>query len=469
MTKLMVIILSTAMAVGGFATPSLGDVGSPFENDTQIREARMAWWRDARFGMFVHWGLYSGLAGTWKGEPVGDHGGMEWIQQRVKADTWEYAHEGIPHFRPAEGFAEDWAQLARDAGCKYVVFTSKHHEGFALHDSSVTDYDAHDLVGRDLCREIVDAVRSKGLRVGFYHSVIDWHHPQYDYDAASNLPHPLHGQTSPNGPRNHAIYIDYLHHQVRELMSNYGTIDIMWWDFSQPGNEGPFWRANELMAMVRGLQPAIITNDRLYALPPNIKRDDSVNRLRKWGPERGDFTTPEQVVPSTGVPGVDWEVCMTMNTTWGYSEHDRAWKSTETLLRTLIDIVSKGGNYLLNIGPKGDGSIPEESITSMRAIGDWMKINGEAIYCTTASPFEPPSWGRYTAKPGKLYVHVFDWPTDGTLTLPLGGMNVKQTYLLSDASKSPLNVEKASDTIKINVPAKAPDSIASVIVVDYVE
>lgn len=438
------------------------------QESPEARDARMAWWREARFGMFVHWGLYSGLAGTWKGESVGDRGGMEWIQQRVKADTWEYAHEAVPHFRPEEGFAEDWAQLAKDAGCQYVVFTSKHHDGFALHDSEVTDYDAHDLVGRDLCKEIVEAVRAQGLRVGFYHSVIDWHHPQYDYDAASSLPHPLHGQPSPNGPRNHAIYLEYLHHQVRELMSNYGTIDILWWDYSKPENEGPFWRADELVAMVRELQPAIITNDRLYAIP-NIEKDDSVGRLHQWKPERGDFTTPEQTVPSTGVPGVDWEVCMTMNTTWGYSAHDHAWKSTETLLRNLIDIVSKGGNYLLNIGPKGDGSIPEESITSMRAIGEWLKVNGESIYGTTASPFEPPAWGRYTSKPGKLYVHVFDWPADGVLQIPDNGNGVTKAYLLVDASKSPAMVEASTDAVTIKLPSNAPDAIASVVVVDYAE
>ncbi|MHC4700227.1 MAG: alpha-L-fucosidase, partial [Planctomycetota bacterium] len=155
------------------------------------RDARMQWWRSARFGMFVHWGLYSGLAGTWEGKPVGTRGGMEWIQQRVRVDTWEYAHNAVPKFRPKEGFARDWARLARQAGCRYVVFTTKHHDGFCLFDSEYTTYDAHDLVGRDLCREIVDAVRNEGLKVGFYHSVIDWHHPQYDYIEADQLPHPL--------------------------------------------------------------------------------------------------------------------------------------------------------------------------------------------------------------------------------------------------------------------------------------
>jgi alpha-L-fucosidase len=432
------------------------------------RDARMKWWREARFGMFVHWGLYSGLAGTWKGKPVGTRGGMEWIQQRVRADTWEYAHEAVPHFLPKPGFATEWAKLARVAGCRYVVFTTKHHDGFCLFQSEYTTYDARDLVGRDLCREIVDAVRAEGLRVGFYHSVIDWHHPQYDYLKADQLPHPLKGKPSPNGPRNHDIYVDYLHRQARELFSNYGTLDIIWWDYSKKGNEGPFWRADALMAMARDLQPGIISNNRLYHIP-HIEKDDSVGRLRTWKPEEGDFTTPEQTIPSTGIPGVDWEVCMTMNTTWGYSEHDQAWKSDETLIRHLIDIVSKGGNYLLNIGPKGDGSVPQESIDSMRAIGRWMAVNGEAIHETTASPYEKPAWGRYTAKAGKLYVHVFDWPDDRILRVPLISAQVKRAYFLADPTNRtlPLETLAGSETLVLKLPERAPDPIASVFVVEH--
>jgi alpha-L-fucosidase len=429
------------------------------------RDARMQWWRQARFGMFVHWGLYSGLAGTWKGEPVGTRGGMEWIQQRVGADTWEYAHEAVPHFRPTEGFATEWARLAKEAGCRYVVFTTKHHDGFDLFDSEYTTYDAHDLVGRDLCKEITDAIRAEGLKVGFYHSVIDWHHPQYDYDKANRLPHPLHGKPSPNGPRNHDIYVKYLHQQARELFSNYGPLDIIWWDYSKEGNEGPFWRSDELMAMTRSLQPAIISNNRLYHIP-NIEKEDSVDRLKKWKPEQGDFTTPEQTIPSTGIPGVDWEVCMTMNTTWGYSDHDHAWKSNETLIHNLIDIVSKGGNYLLNIGPKGDGSIPQESTDAMHAIGAWMATNGEAIYETNASPFEQPAWGRYTKKPGKLYAHVFEWPTNGKLSVPLKGERVTKAYLLADAGHAALKTQTSSDGVTIQLPTQAPDAIASVIAIE---
>ncbi|MCP5518880.1 MAG: alpha-L-fucosidase [Verrucomicrobiales bacterium] len=428
---------------------------------TAAREARMAWWREARFGMFVHWGLYSGLAGTWQGKAVGTRGGMEWIQQRVKADTYEYAHEAIPRFQPKPGFAREWARVAKQAGCKYVVFTSKHHDGFALHQSATTDYDAGDVTGRDLVREIVDALRAEGLRVGFYHSVIDWHHPQYDYAAAEGLPHPLAGRSFPNGPRDHSLYLDYLHGQVRELVSNYGTVDVLWWDYSKPGAEGEFWRADALVRMVKNHQPDIIMNNRLYRIP-HIEKEDSVDRLKTWKPTEGDFTTPEQTVPSTGIPGVDWEACMTMNTSWGYSDHDDAWKSAEQLIRHLVDIASKGGNYLLNVGPKADGSIPPESVERMAAIGAWMRVNGEAIYGTTASPLAEPGFdGRVTAKDGLLFLHVFDRPADGRIHLP----RAVQSARFLGATES-LNCERMATGTVISLPAALPDPVCSVIRVE---
>jgi alpha-L-fucosidase len=431
------------------------------------RDARMKWWREARFGMFVHWGLYSGLAGTWEGKPVAMTGGMEWIQQRVKTDTKTYAERAIPLFKPKPGFAREWARLAKEAGCRYVVFTTKHHDGFALHDSKVSDFDAGDVLHRDLTREIVDAVRREGMRVGFYHSVIDWHHDQYEYARSKQLPHPLRGQEYPNGPRDHKKYLAYLHAQVDELISNYGPVDILWWDYSAVDFQGDeAWRAFELMAKVRAKHPRIVMNNRLFRLPEAGFTGMGTNAISpKLDPKYADFITPEQHIPATGMPGVDWETCMTMNTTWGYSEHDRKWKSNETLLRNLIDIASKGGNYLLNIGPKADGSVPPESVTAMQAIGAWMKKHGDAIYATSASPFPKLEWGRSTRKdlPGgraRLYLHVFDWPKDGKLVVPFTGR--AQARLAG----KPLAVTAGDGQTAIAVPPQAPDPIASVVEVD---
>ena len=436
-------------------------VGQTIPEKPQQRDARMAWWREARFGMFVHWGLYSGLAGSWKEKQVAKHGGMEWLQFRVKAESEEYAKEATPHFKPKKGFATHWAKLAKQAGCKYIVFTSKHHDGFSLHDSKTTTFDAKDLVDRDLCKEIVEACRAEGLKVGFYHSVIDWHHPQYDYKKAEGLPHPLNGKESPNGARDHSKYVDYLHQQVEELMTGYGEVDIVWWDYSKPNAQGPFWRADDLMKMVRKHQPHIVSNNRLFKTG---KLKESDKKLATWRPELGDFTTPEQHIPSTGLAGVDWEVCMTMNTTWGYSKHDQAWKSDTKLIHNLVDAVSKGGNYLLNIGPKGDGSIPDPSVKSMEAIGRWMKVNGQSIYGTQASPFEKPKWGRFTSGDGIIYAHVFQWPTDAKLKIALGDMEISRAYLLADKETN-LSLSLSEGELVIDLPEEAPDSIASVIAI----
>ncbi|MBE0657993.1 MAG: alpha-L-fucosidase [Bryobacteraceae bacterium] len=435
------------------------------------REARMKWWREARFGMFVHWGLYSGLAGTWEGKPVATRGGMEWIQNRVKADTKTYAERAIPLFKPTPDFARQWARLAKLAGCRYVVFTTKHHDGFALHNSKVSDYDAGSVLNRDLTKEIVDAIRGEGLRVGFYHSVIDWHHDQYGYAHSKQLPHPLRDQPYPAGTRDHAKYVAYLHSQVDELTSNYGKVDILWWDYSAVDFQGEqAWRAFDLLAKVRAKQPAVIMNNRLFRIPEAGFNGMGTSAISaRMEPQYGDFITPEQHIPAIGMPGVDWETCMTMNTTWGYSDHDHAWKSNEILIRNLIDIASKGGNYLLNIGPKADGSVPVESVRALEAMGAWMKVNGASIYSTAASPFEELDWGRATLKqlPGgkaRLYLHVFEWPKDGKLVVPLANAGSAKARLL--AGGKALKISAASTSLTIQVPAAAPDPIATVIELD---
>ena len=431
----------------------------------------MAWWREARFGMFVHWGLYSGLAGTWDGKAVGTKGGMEWIQNSVKADTDTYAKAAMPLFQPKPGFATEWARLAREAGCRYLVFTTKHHEGFALHDSKVTDYDAGSVLQRDLVKEIVEACRAEGLRVGFYHSVIDWHHDQYEYALSKQLPHPLKGKPYPNGSREHAKYLEFLAAQAKELLTRYGPVDILWWDYSAQDFQGQeAWRAFDLMNMARTCQPGIIMNNRLFRSPEaGWASMATEGYLPHLDPKFGDFITPEQHIPATGMPGVDWETCMTLNTTWGYSDHDHAWKSDETLIRNLVDIASKGGNYLLNIGPKRDGSVPEESAKSLGAIGAWMKVNGEAIRGTAASPFAVLDWGRCTQKPiaggnTRLYLHVFNWPPDGKLVLPRIANQPMSAMLV--AGEQPLGLTALDNQITLTVPATAPDPIASVIALE---
>ena len=470
--KLAVLTLILLMGLGGtgLRAAETGDAAPAKETPAQ-RDARMKWWREARFGMFVHWGLYSGLAGTWNGKMVGKTGGMEWIETLVKADTDTYAKAAIPLFKPAPDFAKQWAEVAKEAGCRYVVFTSKHHEGFGLFSSKVGDYNAGAVLHRDLAKEIVDAVRAEGLRVGFYHSVIDWHHPQYAYARSKQLPHPLRGKPYPNGERDHSKYVDYLHAQVNELISNYGPIDIMWWDYSAEDFQGDVaWRATDLMNEVRAKQPNIIMNNRLYRIPEGgFNGMGTASISGKLDPKYGDFITPEQHIPETGMPGVDWETCMTMNTTWGYSEHDHAWKSDETLIHNLIDIASKGGNYILNIGPKADGSVPEESVKAMKAIGAWMKVNGDAIYATTASPFKKLAWGRCTQKKldngaTRLYLHVFDWPADGRLLVPIHADQQPKAQLL--AGGTTLDVTSAGDNVTIALPATAPDKIATVIALD---
>jgi alpha-L-fucosidase len=457
MKKLILVTVAVLISASGLqaAEKAPADVESK-----EARDARMAWWREARFGMFVHWGLYSIPAGEWNGT-IWKKGGLEWIQKRANIPAEVYEKELVPQFKPKEGFAEEWAQTAKMAGCKYLVFTSKHHEGFALHDSKQTTFDAKDACGRDLFKEIVDATRAEGLKVGAYHSIIDWHHPQAY--AGFGLP-TIKGVT--NEGRDNSIYVDYLHKQVEEIVTGYGPIDVIWWDYSKPDCQGESWRAKELMAMVRKHQPHVLMNNRLYSTAAPLTKGSHA-LLKEWNPEHGDFTTPEQHIPDTGMDGVDWETCMTMNSGWGYNKHDTNWKPTKLLIQNLVDIVSKGGNYLLNVGPMADGTIPPESIERMKAIGAWMEVNGEAIYGTTASPFEMPAWGRYTSKPDRLYAHVFDWPADGKLAVASGKRNVSKAYLLADRKKAGLPIEKPTDGLVIALPPKAPDAIASVIVIEH--
>jgi len=457
---LLALVLLSAPAAFGASDSAI----KPPPPETKAeRDARMQWWREARLGMFVHWGLYSAAAGNWDGKPYG--GGVEWIQQQAGVAPTEYEAKLKPLFVPKPGFAKDWAKLAKAMGAKYVVFTSKHHEGFALHDSKYTSFDAKDFVGRDLFKEIVQAIRAEGLRVGVYHSVIDWHHPDFRVHG-TGLPHPLANERykdlpDPDTGREWSRYVDFLHHQANEITRNYGKIDVLWWDWSSKETEGNSWRANELMALVRKNQPAIIMNNRLF-YSPNVEGDN----LSIFDTNKGDFTTPEQHIPATGMNGVDWESCMTLNDTWGYSDHDFHWKSAETLIRNTVDIASKGGNYLINAGPTADGTIPEAIRTRFLELGSWMAKYGEAIYDTQANPIGAVDWGRITARKGRLYLHVFNWPANNQITLPSKSSGSLNAWMMADSRRAPLLCSETGTGVTITLKPQYENPYASVVVLE---
>ena len=413
------------------------------------KDERMAWWREARFGMFIHWGLYAIPAGEWKGERTPKIG--EWIMKNMRIPISEY-ETLVPRFDPVKYDAREWARLAKEAGMKYIVITSKHHDGFALFDSRVTGYDVMATpFKRDVLKELADACRAEGIRLGFYYSIMDWHHA----DAQGPTFPDYTDKKNPNWPR----YVEsYMRPQIKELLTGYGPVGVLWFD-GEWVKEWTDEQGRELYEQIRALQPEIIVNNRIGAGRQGMKG------MTKAGAFGGDFGTPEQEVPATGMPGVDWESCMTMNDTWGYKHFDQDWKSAETLVRTLIDVASKGGNFLLNVGPTAEGLIPAPSVERLAAMGRWMKVNGEAIHGTSASPIPAPAWGRITRKPGRLYLHVFDWPADGRLSVALP-TSAKKAYLLSDPQRRALAIKSEGGTLAITVPQTAPDGMASVVAVE---
>ena len=417
-------------------------------------EARMAWWSEARFGMFIHWGLYSIPAGEWKGST--NH--AEWIRTTAQIPLTEYG-KFVEQFNPVKFNAAEWVRMAKNAGMKYITITSKHHDGFCLFDSKYTDFDVMSTpFKRDILRELADACHKEGIKMCWYHSIMDWHHPDY-------LPRREWEKDRPTDGADFDRYVQHMKNQLKELLTNYGEISVLWFD----GEWESTWNTkygSELYNYVRSLQPNIIINNRVGA------GRSGMEGFTKAGEFAGDFGTPEQEIPATGMPGLYWETCMTMNNNWGYNKHDDHWKSTEDLIRKLADIASKGGNFLLNVGPTSEGVFPAPSIERLRQIGDWMKVNGEAVYSTKASPFRNLAWGRCTQKPidggARLYLHVFAWPVDGKLVVPGILSQAKQAYLLSDSRHSPLSVNRQEDALVVTVPTKAPDAISSVVVLDVV-
>lgn len=427
------------------------------------KDERMAWWREAKFGMFIHWGVYAQFAGVYKGHEQ-LRGGAEWIMNRSKIPVAEY-QEMAKSFNPTKYDADAWVKMAKDAGMKYLIITAKHHDGFALFNSKASKWDITDATpyGKDLLKPLAEACKKYGLKLGFYYSQAqDWNNP----GGAAARKEMREGWANPDSTKIDAYtlankghwdpaqqtktfdqYIDEVAvPQVKELMTNYGDIAVLWWDTpTNMTDEAALKLQNALKT-----QPQIITNDRLKR--PNFP---------------GDTKTPEQKIPNQAeLDGMDWETCMTMNGTWGFRTADHKWKSSETLIRNLVDIASKGGNYLLNVGPKPDGTFPEESVQRLSDIGKWMKVNSEAIYGTKASPLAPLDWGRCTRKETKkgtvLYLSVFNWPKDGILMVP-GLKNKVLSASLLAKGKGKLSTQRKGDGLLMTIPQEAPDAVASVI------
>jgi alpha-L-fucosidase len=381
-----------------------------------MSKEHMQWFQDARFGMFIHWGIYAIPA---RGE---------WVKQQESIPDADY-QPFFETFDPIHYDPRIWAKAAREAGMKYAVMTAKHHDGFCLFETKYTDYQSMNTPARrDLIREYVEAFRAEGLKVGFYYSLLDWHHPDYPIAGDSIHPmrnHPDYKDHAGNLPR----YADYIRNQVEELLTHYGKIDIIWFDFSYGAMSGEAWKATELVKMVRRLQPEIIIDNRLGG---NIKAVE---------PEiyAGDFASPEQIIPPEGVLNeagqpIPWEACITMNDHWGYAAQDKNFKSPATLVRALVECVSKGGNLLLNVGPTAKGEIPPESLQILAEVGRWMHENGESIYGCGNAGLPKPEWGRFTRRGDCLYAHILDRGI-GPVNLRDLQDRVRYARLLADGSE----------------------------------
>ena len=384
---------------------------------------RTEWYREARFGMFIHWGLYAIPASG------------EWIMSTERIPKEEY-EKYFYEFDPVDFNPGAWAKAARRAGMKYAVMTAKHHDGFCLFDSALTDYKATNTkAGRDLVREYLDAFRAEGLKVGLYYSLLDWHHP--DYPKYDDWHHPMRGNEAFKDDKyDFDNYLKYMHGQVKELVTNYGKLDLLWFDFSYGDMCEETWKAAELIEMVRSYQPDVLIDNRLEGSGEkngSIVTDDPL-------PYSGDFASPEQIIPPYGVVDdkgrpIPWELCATMNNHWGYCSFDNTFKSPQMLVRKLVECVSKGGNMLLNVGPDAKGNIPAKSIEILDEIGKWMEKNAKSIYGCGISEFAKPEWGRYTQNGNKVYAHVYEEPLGALALYGIAPERIESIRNLADGSR----------------------------------
>ena len=468
LTLLLTAALAQAQVEGAKpdTTPTIHPVHAIQDTETPAqRDARMAWWREARFGMFIHWGLYSIPAGTWQGKQDAHIG--EWIMNDMSISVADYKALA-PQFNPTGFSAHDIVALAKSAGMKYIVITAKHHDGFAMFDSKADPFNivAATPFHRDPLRELAEECRKQGIKLGFYYSQDqDWTAPGgAAYQKAGHLAPTYHWDKAQDGD-----FASYLHTkaipQLKELLTNYGEFPAVIW-FDTPSRDMTPQLASEIVTLLNQ-HPNLIWNNRL------------------GGTYKGDTETPEQYIPANGFPGKDWESCMTINGTWGYKSFDTNFKSTETLLRNLIDIASKGGNYLLNIGPDSHGIVPQPEVDRLHEIGRWLAVNGEAIYNTqptlfttptgsfsdtendkTGKPKFIPTWNwRSTTKPGKIYLEIFSWP-HGAFHLDQLPRKVNGAYLLADPAHTPLKLTRTGDALDIQLPAQPTNSIATVVVLN---
>jgi alpha-L-fucosidase len=424
---------------------------SPAVSLVAADDARMAWWREARCGLFVHWGLYALLAGEWGGRT--DYG--EWIRNNAKIPIDEY-EKLVGRFNPVQFDADRLAALAAEAGMKYLVITTKHHDGFCLFDTKRTDFNVmRTPYRRDIMKQVADACRRHGVRPCWYHSIMDWHHPDYlprrDWEKAAR---PATGASFDR-------YVRYLHAQVEELLTKYGDIGVMWFD----GEWESTW-TRELGAALaehcRMLAPTVILNSRVA--PKQASGLDA----KLSATEIGDFGTPEQQIPDRGLPGVDWESCITMNKNWGYNRADKAFKPLPQLVGMLVETASKGGNLLLNVGPTGEGLVPPESVDRLQGLGRWMRVHGDAIHGTEASPFEKAGF-RSTRKQKRLNCFLPEWPASRELLLPGVTSKPVRAQMLGDASRRALPVKPVEAGLVVSLPEHASDAVCSVVAVDFAE
>lgn len=398
----------------------------------EIRE-RTKWFMEARFGMFIHWGLYSIPA---KGE---------WMMSEAEMSVSEYK-QYFDLFDPVDYNPREWVRLAKEAGMQYAVLTAKHHDGFCLFDSALTEYKATNTkAGRDLVREFVDACREEGIRVGLYFSIIDWSYP--DFPKYGDRQHPMRNNEAYKDEKiDFDRYLEYMHGQVKELVTNYGKIDILWFDFSYDDMCGEKWKATELIKMVRKYQPDVIIDNRLEGSGEDHGSIATANPLIY----SGDFASPEQIIPPEGVRDelgemIPWELCATMNNHWGYCNFDHQYKSPEMLIRKLVECTSKGGNMILNVGPDAKGNIPKESVKILKEIGQWMKKNQESVYGCGICELPKPEWGRYTQKGNVIYAHVYETPLGALPLYGIGPDKLDKVYYVADGTE--MNRGEAWNTV----------------------